>query len=70
MLFKRIFRRDDAYEFKPTMAEIEEKPANPLGKLIFWVIIASFVFFVLWTCLGKVDVVVSARGLVIPEGDI
>lgn len=65
-----IFKEDDTYEFKPTMAEIEEKPANPLGKLIFWIIIASFVFFALWTCIGKVDVVVSARGLVIPEGDI
>jgi len=69
-IFLNIFKKDDAHEFKPTMAEIEEKPANPLGRLIFWVIIASFVFFLLWTCIGRIDVVVSARGLVIPEGDV
>jgi hemolysin D len=70
ILFKGIFRHDDAHEFKPVMAEIEEKPANPLGRIIFWIIIASFVFFGLWTCIGRVDVVVTARGSVIPEGDI
>ncbi|MCX5805960.1 MAG: HlyD family type I secretion periplasmic adaptor subunit [Proteobacteria bacterium] len=69
-MFKRIFRHDDAHEFKPVMAEIEEKPANPLGRIIFWIIIASFVFFGLWTCIGRVDIVVTARGSVIPEGDI
>jgi hemolysin D len=28
------------------------------------------VFFCTWMCFGKIDVVVSARGLVIPEGDV
>lgn len=62
--------RDDAHEFKPTMAEIEERPANPLGRLVFWVVVVVMVFFATWMCLGKIDVVVSARGLVIPEGDV
>ncbi|MCX5814995.1 MAG: HlyD family type I secretion periplasmic adaptor subunit [Proteobacteria bacterium] len=62
--------KDDAHEFKPTMVEIEERPVNPLGRIIFWVIIAAMVFFTVWMCLGKVDVVVSARGLVIPDGDV
>lgn len=69
-MFEKIFKSDDAHEFKPTMAEIEERPANPLGRVIFWIIIASIIFFGLWMYLGKVDVVVSARGSVIPEGDI
>lgn len=69
-VIKKIFTRDDVYEFKPTIAEIEERPANPLGRIIFWVIIATLVFFGIWTCLGTVDVVVTARGIVIPEGDV
>ena len=52
------------------MAEIEEEPTSPLGRLVFWVIVAAIVFFALWMCLAKVDVVVSARGMVIPEGDV
>ena len=63
-------KRDDSHEFKPTMAEIEERPVNPLGRIIFWVIVAAMVFFTTWMCLGRVDVVVSARGLVIPDGDV
>jgi hemolysin D len=61
---------DDAHEFKPTMAEIEESPAHPLGKMVFWTVIGTMVFFCLWLYFGKVDVVVTARGTVIPEGDV
>ena len=65
-----LFRRDDAHEFKPAMAEIEEKPVHPLGRIVFWVVIVAMVFFGLWMCIGKVDVVVTARGIVIPDGDV
>lgn len=65
-----VFKDSDAHEFKPTMAEIEEKPVSPLGRVVFWTVVGTMVFFVLWMCLGKVDVVVSARGMVIPEGDV
>jgi hemolysin D len=69
-LFRRLCRRDDAHEFLPTMAEIEERPASLLGRFIFWIIIVTLAFFGTWMYVGKVDVVVSARGIVIPEGDI
>lgn len=65
-----VFRKDDAHEFKPTMAEIEERPTSPLKRVVFWVIVAVMVFFSTWMYFGKIDVVVSARGLVIPEGDV
>lgn len=26
----------DHYEFKPILVEIEEKPVNPLGRIILW----------------------------------
>lgn len=62
--------RDDSHEFKPTLAEIEERPAHPLGPIVFWIVITVMIFFGAWLCIGKVDVVVSARGTVIPEGDV
>lgn len=63
-------RKDDRHEFKPLLAEIEDEPLNPLGRTIFWVIVVAIVFFGGWTYFGKVDVVVSARGKVVPVGEI
>jgi hemolysin D len=66
----RFFKRDDAHEFKPALAEIEERPASPLARVVFWLVVAALVFFVFWAYLGRVDVVVTARGMVIPEGEV
>jgi hemolysin D len=62
--------QDDAHAFKPMLVEIEEEPASPLGHLIFWLVLAVFGFFVVWSIFGQVDVVVSARGKVVPVGEI
>lgn len=61
---------NDSYEFLPIISEIEETPINPLGRTTFWVIITIIFFTILWLFLGKVDVVISARGKVIPTGEI
>jgi hemolysin D len=66
----RLVKKDDRHEFKPILAEIEEEPASPLGSLTFWIVIAVVVFFVLWSVFGQVDIVVSAKGKVIPTGQI
>jgi len=66
----KIFREDDSHEFKPILTEIEESPASPLGRIIFWIIILVILFFGIWMYAGKVDVVVSARGKILPEEEI
>lgn len=64
-----LFKEQDAHEFKPLLAEIEDRPMNPIGPAIFWIII-SFIFIAsLWMYIGKVDVVITARGIVIPDGE-
>jgi hemolysin D len=60
----------DAHEFKPLLAEIEESPVSPLGRTTFWLVIAIMAFFVAWSIFGQVDVVISARGKVIPDGHV
>ena len=60
---------NDSHEFKPILSEIEDRPINPIGPTIFWIIIL-FIFIALsWMYFGKVDVVVTARGVVIPNGE-
>lgn len=62
--------KDDSHEFKPLLSEIVDEPVNPLGRSIFWIIVLAILFFGVWMVFGKVDVVVSARGKVIPKGEV
>jgi len=63
-------RKNDYHEFKPGLTEIEDEPLNPLGRAIFWIIVITILFSGGWMYFGKVDVVVTARGKVIPVGEI
>ena len=65
-----FFHTKDKHEFKPLLIEIEEKPLNPLGRSLLWIIISIMFFGVIWLYLAKVDIVVSARGKVIPAGEV
>lgn len=61
---------NDLHEFKPLLIEIEDKPLNPLGRIILYLVLAIMIFGTAWLILAKVDVVVSAQGKVIPSGEI
>jgi hemolysin D len=54
-------------EFLPAALEIIETPASPAGRAIGYAIVAFFVIAVAWACLGKVDVIATARGKIIPS---
>lgn len=60
---------NDSYEFKPLLSEIEESPVSPLGRFTFWTVISLILVTILWLCIGKVDIVVNARGIIIPAGE-
>ena len=48
--------------------EIVETPASPIGRIIAYTIMALFSLAILWACIGKVDIVASAQGKIIPDG--
>lgn len=62
-------KSDDSHEFLPIVSEIQEEPLNPLGRTMFWTLMALILLATLWLTFGKADVVVSARGKVIPDGE-
>ncbi len=64
-----IPKEDDSHEFKPILAEIEDRPLNPIGNTVFWVIMTFMLIAGLWMYFGKVDIVVTARGMIIPTGE-
>ncbi|MDI6742998.1 MAG: HlyD family type I secretion periplasmic adaptor subunit, partial [Smithella sp.] len=63
-------KNSDHHDFKPILAEIEERPTNPLGTYFLWTIILLMMIVLLALFLVKIDVVVSARGKIIPLGDV
>ena len=68
-IIKNALNKDDSHEFKPVLSEIEDAPVSPLGRFTFWIIVSIMVVTVLWLTIGKVDIVVSARGMVIADGE-
>ncbi len=67
-----IFKKPpkDKHRFKPLLIEIEDRPLNPIGRGLLWVVVIFMIIAALWLYFAKVDVVVSARGQVIPDGEI
>lgn len=57
-------------EFLPEAMEIIEKPVSPLGPFVIIVTAAIVVVFGIWSILGKMDEVVTARGKIITVNGI
>jgi hemolysin D len=66
----RKSKATDQHDFRPILAEIQERPPNPAGRMFLWVLMAFLVIAGLGLFLIEVDVVVSARGKIIPAGDV
>jgi hemolysin D len=76
-LFTNVLRRGverfdgkDEREFLPAALEILETPPSPTGRLLAFIIGAFFVIAVLWSFVGKVDVLATAPGRILPAGKI
>ena len=57
-----------ATEFLPSALEIQQAPPSPIGRALLWTIVAAFTAGALWTALGRIDVVATAQGTIIPSG--
>lgn len=60
----------DYHDFKPILAEVEEKPPNPIGRIFLWTTIVILGLALVGLIWIRVDVVVTARGKIIPAGDV
>jgi hemolysin D len=63
-------RTRDELEFLPAALEIMDTPPNPLGRGLMWVIMLFFITAVVWSVVGRVDIVAVAQGKVIPAGKV
>jgi hemolysin D len=62
--------RSHELAFLPAALEIMETPPHPLAHGISRTLMALFSFALLWACLGKVNIVASAEGKIIPSSRV
>lgn len=55
-------------QFLPAALEIIESPASPTSRLFGGMLISLFVIVVGWSCVGRIDIIATASGKVVPEG--
>lgn len=60
-------RRKLETEFLPAALEVVETPASPLARGGLWFLIIAVVLALLWSFVGKLDVVITAPGKIIPS---
>src|SRR4030081_151128 len=66
--FRRIKDRRDELAFLPAALEIVETPPSPTGRAISASIAAVFCIALIWASIGRVDIIATATGKVVPRG--
>ena len=63
-------RGEDERAFLPAALEIIETPPSPIGRAIGAAIIVLFCLALFWASFGRVDIVASASGRIVPSGRV
>ena len=64
---RQVRRRDYEIAFLPAALEVMEAPPSPVGRAIGATIIAFFCLAAAWASVGKVDIVATAPGKIVPD---
>lgn len=57
-------------DFLPAALEVVERPVSPTARVTAWALLGLLAAALLWLALGRVDVVVSAPGKLVPADDV
>ncbi|BAZ93597.1 uncharacterized protein FOKN1_1198 [Thiohalobacter thiocyanaticus] len=60
-------RKRHEIDFLPAVLEIQERPPSPLGRAIVWILIIFFTLAIAWAVIGRVDIVATAQGKIVPS---
>lgn len=61
-------RKGHEAEFLPAALELQETPVSPAPRIVMWLLIAFVFIAVIWSIFGRIDVVATAQGKIIPSG--
>lgn len=65
-----VDRRYSEQAFLPAALEVQETPPHPLARWVGITLMSLFVIGIIWACVGKVDVMATAEGKIIPSSRI
>lgn len=54
-------------QFLPAALSLQETPVSPAPRVAMWLIISLVVIALLWACFGKMDIVATAQGKIVPN---
>jgi len=63
-------RGRDEREFLPAALEVIETPPSPTGRAMALIIVLFFAVALIWSVFGRVDVIATAPGRIMPAGDV
>ncbi len=67
---RKAFIPSNESDFLPAALEVIERPVSPTARVTTWVLLIGLLFTCAWTIFGRVDVVASAPGTLIPTGRV
>lgn len=65
-----IARNVSELEFLPAALELQESPPSPLGRFTLWAVMAMITIALIWSIVGKIEIVAVAPGKIIPSGQV
>ena len=57
----------DPHDFSPPLIRLQDSPPSPLGRCVLYVLLALLVALLLWSALGRLDIVAVAEGKLVPH---
>jgi len=57
-------------EFQPAALALRDTPMHPAPRVAMVVIAALLTMAVAWACFGKIDIVATAKGKIVPTGEV
>src|SRR6266849_724810 len=57
----------DAADFAPGLLSIQEAPPSRLPRVVLWLVISLVGALLLWAIFGKLDIIASAEGRLVPQ---
>jgi hemolysin D len=55
-------------EFLPATLSLQVTPVSPAGRWVARIILSLLLIILLWSILGKIDIIVNGQGKIIPAG--
>jgi hemolysin D len=65
-----IARNVSELEFLPAALELQESPPSPVGRFTLWAVMAMITLALIWSIVGRIEIVAVAPGKIIPSGQV